>query len=342
MKKIKVPEAELLPSGAYRCRVMVCGISKTFTGDNPDAIEDLALKFKIGVLKESQDAKARGQTLGALIDEYIDFIQGPTTSPTTTLNYQSYRKNHFQSLTVLGLADLSDTVCQKAINAEAKKFAPKTVLNCWALITAALNYKELRIPKVRLPQLVQDEKPFLQPEEIPVFLKAAEGDKLEIPILLALHSLRRSEVLGMRWSSIDMKKKIIHVRGATVRGKNGLENKSTNKNTSSRRDVPIFIDRLCDLVKAADTSAEFVYTGGENTLCRHINRICKAAGLPEVGTHGLRHSFCSLCVHKRIPEKIVMSIGGWSDPKTMKRIYTHITKTDYADTVATLRASILS
>ena len=245
-------------------------------------------------------------------------------------------------MTVLGLADLSDTVCQKAINAEAKKFAPKTVLNCWALITAALNYKELRIPKVRLPQLVQDEKPFLQPEEIPVFLKAAEGDKLEIPILLALHSLRRSEVLGMRWSSIDTKKKVIHVRGATVRGKNGLENKSTNKNTSSRRDVPIFIDRLCELVKAADTSAEFVYTGGENTLCRHINWICKAAGLPEVGTHGLRHSFCSLCVHKRIPEKIIMSIGGWSDPKTMKRIYTHITKTDYADTVATLRASILS
>ena len=169
-----------------------------------------------------------------------------------------------------------------------------------------------------------------------------EGDKLEIPILLALHSLRRSEVLGMRWSSIDTKKKVIHVRGATVRGKNGLENKSTNKNTSSRRDVPIFIDRLCELVKAADTSAEFVYTGGENTLCRHINWICKAAGLPEVGTHGLRHSFCSLCVHKRIPEKIIMSIGGWSDPKTMKRIYTHITKTDYADTVATLRASILS
>ena len=205
MKKIKVPEAELLPSGSYRCRVMVCGVSKTFTGDDPDVIEDLALKFKIGVLKESQDAKARGQTLGALIDEYIDFIQGPTTSPTTILNYQSYRKNHFQPLTVLGLADLSDTVCQKAINAEAKKFAPKTVLNCWALITAALNYKELRIPKVRLPQLVQDEKPFLQPEEIPVFLKAAEGDKLEIPILLALHSLRRSEVLGMRWSSIDTK-----------------------------------------------------------------------------------------------------------------------------------------
>ena len=57
MKKIKVPEAELLPSGAYRCRVMVCGISKTFTGDNPDVIENLALKFKLGVLKESQAAK---------------------------------------------------------------------------------------------------------------------------------------------------------------------------------------------------------------------------------------------------------------------------------------------
>ena len=174
-----------------------------------------------------------------------------------------------------------------------------------------------------------------------MFLKAAEGDKLELQILLALHSLRRSEIFGMRWENIDTKKKLIYVRGATVRGKQGLENKKTNKNVTSRREVPIFIDRLCELVDQTDKSEEFIYVGGENTLCNHINKICRSVGLPEVGTHGLRHSFCSLCVHKKAPEKFIMKVGGWSDPKTMKKIYTHVAKSDYKDAVDALRASFL-
>ena len=340
MRKVKVPEAERLPSGSYRCRVMVNGQKKSFTAPTKREAEQAALEFKIGV-EADLPAPCSEETLADMIDSYIAFIAGPSTSPSTVVNYESYRKNHFGQLMQLTYKELTDSACQKAINAEAEKFSPKTVFNCWALITATLNYKNLRIPKVRLPQLVQDEKPFLQPEEIPVFLKAAEGDNLELPILLALHSLRRSEVFGMRWENIDTRKKLIYVRGATVRGKSGLENKKTNKNTTSRREVPIFIERLCELVDQADKSDEFVYTGGENTLCKHINRICREAGLPEVGTHGLRHSFCSLCIHKKAPEKFIMQVGGWSDPKTMKKIYTHVVKSDYKDAVDALRASFL-
>lgn len=340
MKKAKVPEAEKLPSGSYRCRVMVNGKSKSFTAETKREAEQSALEYKIGIEAEIQSFDRR-KTLADLIDGYIAFITGPSTSPSTLVNYNSYRKNHFQSLLRLPYGSLTDSVSQKAINNEAARFAPKTVSNCWALITAALNHNDLRVPNVRLPQLVQDEKPFLQPEDIPVFIRAAEGDKLEIQILLALHSLRRSEIFGLRWENIDTVRKYIYVRGATVRGQNGLENKKSNKNVTSRREVPIFIDRLCELVDRADKSSEFIYTGGENTLCHHINRICRESGLPEVGTHGLRHSFCSLCVHKHAPEKFIMQVGGWSDPKTMKKIYTHIAKSDYDSTVATLRTSFL-
>ena len=340
MKKVKVPEAEKLPSGSYRCRVMVNGRKRSFTAPTKREAEQAAMEYKIGVEAE-EPAPRSEKTLTEMIDDYISFITGPSTSPSTLVNYDSYKKNHFEPLMGLAYDELTDNACQKVINAEAKKYAPKTVSNCWALITAALNHKGLRIPKVRLPQLVQDEKPFLQPEEIPVFLKAAEGDNLELQILLALHSLRRSEIFGMRWGNIDTKKKIIYVRGATVRGKQGLENKKANKNKTSRREIPIFIDRLCELVDQADKTEEFIYAGGENTLCNHINRVCRSAGLPEVGTHGLRHSFCSLCVHKKAPEKFIMKVGGWSDPKTMKKIYTHVAKSDYDDAVAALRSSLL-
>ena len=59
-----------------------------------------------------------------------------------------------------------------------------------------------------------------------------------------------------------------------------------------------------------------------------INRICKKEGLPEVGVHGLRHSFASLAYHLGVPEKIAMEIGGWANSQTMHKIYTHISKAD--------------
>ena len=62
-----------------------------------------------------------------------------------------------------------------------------------------------------------------------------------------------------------------------------------------------------------------------------INEICKAHGLPEVGVHGLRHSFASLAYHLQIPEKIAMEIGGWSDDGTMRKIYTHLAQKDIAE-----------
>lgn len=65
-----------------------------------------------------------------------------------------------------------------------------------------------------------------------------------------------------------------------------------------------------------------------NTVWDHINSICTKNGLPKVGIHGLRHSFVSLAYHLGVPEKVVMDIGGWSDYQTMRRIYTHIAKSD--------------
>ena len=58
--------------------------------------------------------------------------------------------------------------------------------------------------------------------------------------------------------------------------------------------------------------------------------MCAANGLPQVGNHGLRHSFASLAYHLGIPEKIAMEIGGWEDSKTMHDIYTHLAKRDIA------------
>ena len=65
-----------------------------------------------------------------------------------------------------------------------------------------------------------------------------------------------------------------------------------------------------------------------NTVYVAINKLCRENGLPEVGSHGLRHSFASICYSLNVPQKIVMQIGGWSNHQTVINIYTHIAKKD--------------
>ena len=97
------------------------------------------------------------------------------------------------------------------------------------------------------------------------------------------------------------------------------------------------IDELWNALSAAENKTGFVYTGHPDTLRRQVNRVCAANGLPEVGVHGLRHSFASLAYHIGMPEKVTMEIGGWSDNQTMRKIYTHVAQSDrskYANAMA--------
>ena len=64
--------------------------------------------------------------------------------------------------------------------------------------------------------------------------------------------------------------------------------------------------------------------------------MCRKNGLPEVGLHGLRHSFASLAYHLGISERVAMRIGGWSNTATMHEIYTHLASADIAKSAAAL------
>ena len=184
-------------------------------------------------------------------------------------------------------------------------------------------------PRVRLPQVPVKEIPFLQPDEIKPFLTAIEGNIAERAALLELHGLRRSEVLGLDWKDVDLKKDLLHIRGATVQNKDGaFVKKETNKNSSSTRTIPIMIPRLHDLLDAEASKKGPVVTIAANTMLRNIKDVCAGAGLTQVGNHGLRHSFASLAYHLNMPEKIAMQIGGWANDATMMRIYTHVAQSD--------------
>ena len=333
---MKVPNPRKLKSGTWFIQLRLGGESVPVSArTKKECINQAQLikaEYKAG--KRAARVKERENkepTLGEQIDLYI-LNRNSVLSPSTIRGYKAIRKGRFQLAMGRTISSISDAEWQAFCNMEAKLCSAKTLKNAWGLISSVISSSTGKdAPKVKLPQIVPKERPFLEPEHIRPFIKAVRGTNVEIPALLALSSLRRSEIMALKWDNIDFDRKIIKVSGAAVYDENNaLIEKEENKNRASARTVPIMIDELYDALKKAKEDSAPIVDCSPNTLRDRINSICKANGFPLVGVHGLRHSFVSLAYHLKVPEKIVMDIGGWSDYQTMRKIYTHISRSDVA------------
>jgi integrase len=219
---------------------------------------------------------------------------------------------------------------QRIINREAITCSPKTLKNAWGFVRSVVEDVTGQFPpSVKLPAPIQPDKPFLTPDQIKVFVEAVKDTQYAVPSLLALSSLRASEIEALDWKDIPNKPQFIRVSGAVVLNEeNKMVRKKSNKNTTSTRNVPVMIPELLEALERDRKPSGPVIGMHQSSLREGIDRICKKSNLPQVGIHGLRHSFASLAYHLQIPEKIAMEIGGWSDSTTMQKIYTHIAKSD--------------
>lgn len=276
-------------------------------------------------------------TVGQCLDKYISNNEN-TLSPSTLKGYKTIRRTRFQKY--MG-KDVMEVDWQSAINKECKEVSPKSVANSWRLVTASMSAEGYDVPKVNLPKIPVAHKEWLDFEQIQVFLDAlkerteeTDDAVTEIGALLALHGLRRSEVLDLDVSDIHDGK--IWVRGAAVVNSDGeLVHKDTNKNATSTRSVNIVIPRLLQLLEGREGK---VITYHYQTLYKQINAICAKHDLPLVGVHGLRHSYISLCYHLKIPMLITMQQGGYSpNSNTCQKIYTHLAAQDIDESAEKLR-----
>lgn len=326
--EVKLPKIKQLPSGSWHTRVLIGDRRVPITKPTYDECVAEYLALKTNVLKSSKKNPGK-KTLAAALDEYIEARRG-FKSPSTIYAYESYRTQRFQGVMHANVYDTTDDQWQAAIRREAKGLSPKYLRNVWALISAAIFEATGRRPRVTLPAKEVKERAYLTPEQIPIFVGAIKGESVEIAALLELSSLRRSEMLALKWGNVDLDHDVIYVRGAKVASTGGkMVFKSQNKNDASRRAVPI-IPPLKEALKNADRAGEFVVSLTGGWIGTRINEICAENGLPKVGNHGLRHSFASLAYHLQIPEKIAMEIGGWADDGTMHKIYTHLSEKDIA------------
>ena len=183
-------------------------------------------------------------------------------------------------------------------------------------------------------------------EEIKQLIEIVKTDELYIPILLtAYYGLRRSEVLGIKWSAIDFTSNIITIRHTVHTSKDGPIGKDRLKTKSSYRSLPLLPMIRDELLKHqqsqaelkrvmrkaySDEYSEYVCVDALGMLydpdyvTSHFGIILKKHNLKKIRFHDLRHSCASLLVAQGVSMKLIQEWLGHSDMSTTANIYSHV------------------
>lgn len=159
---------------------------------------------------------------------------------------------------------------------------------------------------------------------------------------LAFTGIRGGEALALSWDDIDFINKTLSVNKTLSQTKNGYKI-SSPKTKSSNRTIMID-DKTCMLLKRWQLrQKEFFFqnrTHNKNivfstyegnysnrqALYMRSTRIAEFVGLPNIGTHGWRHTHASLLYEAGIPMKEAQEILGHATLEMTNTIYTHLSQ----------------
>ena len=335
--EITVPTPVQLPSGQWRIQLRREG--ESVVASTPDACRNKAIRIRKKWLQDEASGLHEPPSpvipLSSVIDDYIK-ARTATRAITTIDGYKNIRRNRFKAYMD---QDVNQIDYQQMIDEELD-YSAKTIYNAWGLVRPALKMAKIEYDAPTLPRMTKKDRNWLDYKQIELFLDAIRDKPCELGALLALHSLRRSELFGLRPKDYDKANKIIHIRGAMHSTSSGWIRTDLNKNDTSRRDVPIIIPRLITLLDYIDQKNDYIIGDKQKNLYREINTVCAANNLPETGLHGLRHSFASLAYRLVWKKLSTMQVGGWRNSYVLDEIYTH--NADLDSDVETMREYFVS
>lgn len=196
---------------------------------------------------------------------------------------------------------------------------------------------------VTLPQMQRFESNYYTAEQLSTLLEAIKNEPLYPVIkLTAVYGLRRSEVLGLKWDSVDFAAGTLTVKHTVVQVEKLIE-KDKTKNASSRRSFPLLpeVAELLQSLKRCETENRKMF-GREyydndyilkwddgrpfppDFVTQRFSRLLEIYGLPHIRFHELRHSCASFLINSGFTLKDVQEWLGHSDIKMTANIYSHL------------------
>jgi len=210
---------------------------------------------------------------------------------------------------------------------------------------------------VKPPEYTPTERDIWSKDEVRMFLKSATEDRLHAAWRLSLYGLRRGEVLGLRWSDIDLKAMTLTVNQARVLVDCKVH-VELPKSHNGKRTLPLddaLVAALTELRKQATRESEDAglayeqgladldwYTPGDQYIVTdelgvpvhpewysdEFARLLKGAGLRKIRLHDSRHTTLSLMEKAGVPISIISRWAGHYDSAFTMKTYVHASDED--------------
>ena len=257
------------------------------------------------------------------------------------------------------LSELTHKDIDDFYDVQLERVTAMTVTKFHANISLALKYAfqkgyipsyEAIMKKVTRPTPDRFTGKFLKESETVDLVDAVKGHRLELGVLFgAFYGLRRSELVGLRWESINFEANTITIEHtvtvASLDGKNVIIADDTTKTKSSYRTlplIPIIRAKLLEVLTEQEKNRKlcgnaynkaeghYIYTDvlgnriKPDYLSGEFPKFLEKNGFRRIRFHDLRHSCASLLLANGVSLKEIQDWLGHSTFKTTADIYAHL------------------
>jgi len=205
-------------------------------------------------------------------------------------------------------------------------------------------YNPANADSINLPR---QEKPEIQPlytEQARDFLKAIRDDYLYAVYLMDISTgLRRGELLGLKWTDIDLKKKTATIKRSLIQIGSKVVLQDSVKTKKSKRIVSLTDDVIAELKRLKARQAKdklsigeayqndnfiFCWQDGRNIrpdyVYHHFQDLLEDHNFSKSRFHDLRHSFATIMLEQGVDLETVSTMLGHNSIAITGDIYSHV------------------
>lgn len=291
-------------------------------------------------------------TLGVYLTEWLNsYCEGRLARNTINGYRVNVEKHIIPHIGQTPLCDLQPEQIEKLYaQLQSGGLAGTSVLYIHRVLRKALNTavksRKLRInitDYVEAPTKSKFRPSVLRQNEIFRLLEQVKNSEIFIPVLFAVTlGMRRGEALGMKWSDIDFDHGTLEVQRTATTYKGGVIY-SDVKTANSHRTLCIPQNVMLHLLEHKEKQRLQGERIGEgfnsdglitcradgspvtsNILDKAFKQALKAAELPRIRFHDLRHTNATMMLQQNVPAKIVSSMLGHSSIGITLDTYSHV------------------
>ena len=331
----------------------VLGRTKTETAEKLKAA--IGASMEVDDTKKPDDTKRENYTVSEWLEVWLEDWARMSLRPSTYQTYKGFMNNHIgprigktplEKLTSLEIQRLykelleNGRVQSKESRSKPKGLAPKTVRNLHQMFSSALDIaaaqRLIRSNPAKgcsLPRVERQEMQTLTPDQLAAFFQEAKRSGVyELYYLDLATGLRRGELLGLKWTDIDLRRKTMRIQRSIAR-QNGSVGEVPLKTKNAYRTLPLSEDAVEVLKeqkkKAGDSPYVFPSPAGgpmsPDSVLHRLQRVLKRAGLPRIRFHDLRHTFATLALQNGVDVKTVSGMLGHYSAGFTLDTYAHVT-----------------